>query len=103
MRVRPGAGAAEVDAELRRRLAALLEQVQSTYPDAPRDDADRWWLPSHLGGTAPRPEAAAVLDRESAAQADAASAARVLRARQRARRRQHLGHRLVRCTIRRGA
>lgn len=95
VQVRPGAGAVEVDAELRRRLAELLDQVQHAYPDAPGDDADRWWLPAHLGGTAPLPEVAAVLDREGVAQADAASAARVARARVRGRRRTETGRRLV--------
>ena len=101
--VRRCADAAEVDAELRRRLAALLEQVQDDYPDVPCDAADHWWLPAHRGGTAPRPEVAAVLDRESVARADAASAARVLRARERARWRRELGRGLVRRVLGRGA
>lgn len=34
----------------------LLEGLWADYPDAPADDGERWWLPAHLGGTAPTPE-----------------------------------------------
>jgi 1-acyl-sn-glycerol-3-phosphate acyltransferase len=51
-----------VTAELYRRMTALLERVQATYPDRPAGDDDRWWLPASLGGTAPTPEEAAALD-----------------------------------------
>jgi len=48
-----------VDAELRRRMDALLEQAWREYPDYPRDAADNWWVPARLGGSAPSvPEAA---------------------------------------------
>lgn len=50
--------------DLRTRLQALLDKVQADYPDTPAADADRWWLPAHLGGTAPTPEEAAELDRK---------------------------------------
>src|SRR6266536_1791687 len=42
--------------DLRARMAALVERVQAEYPDQPSSDAERWWLPAHLGGTAPTPE-----------------------------------------------
>ncbi|MDP9792231.1 1-acyl-sn-glycerol-3-phosphate acyltransferase [Catenuloplanes nepalensis] len=45
-------------AELRRRITALVDRAQREYPDKPKDDADRWWLPAHLGGTAPQPTVA---------------------------------------------
>jgi 1-acyl-sn-glycerol-3-phosphate acyltransferase len=48
--------------DLHARMSALVEQVQSEYPDRPAEDADRWWLPAHLGGSAPTPEQAAALD-----------------------------------------
>ncbi|MFQ1002554.1 lysophospholipid acyltransferase family protein [Modestobacter sp. SSW1-42] len=48
-------------------IEALVEEAQRTYPDQPAGDDDRWWLPAHLGGTAPTPELAAVLDDENAA------------------------------------
>ena len=56
------ADVAGMDAELRRRMQGLLDQAQRDYPDRPRDDADRWWLPQHLGGSAPTPQVAAELD-----------------------------------------
>ncbi|WP_033292182.1 lysophospholipid acyltransferase family protein [Amycolatopsis jejuensis] len=48
--------------DLRARMSALLDQAQAEYPETPADD-ERWWLPAHLGGTAPTPEEAAALDR----------------------------------------
>jgi 1-acyl-sn-glycerol-3-phosphate acyltransferase len=42
--------------ELRRRLSALLDEAQRTYPEKPSGPDESWWLPAHLGGTAPRPE-----------------------------------------------
>jgi 1-acyl-sn-glycerol-3-phosphate acyltransferase len=51
-----------VAAELRERMQALLDQVQRDYPDQPAGDSDRWWLPAHLGGTAPTPDEAAEMD-----------------------------------------
>jgi len=46
---------------LRERLSGLLDAVQRAYPEKPSGPDDRWWLPAHLGGTAPLPEAAAAL------------------------------------------
>lgn len=66
----PGATVAEVDALLRAELAALLDLVQRTHPVDPSDDGDRWWLPAHLGGAAPNPETAAVLDAAGLARGD---------------------------------
>lgn len=43
-------------------MSALLDRTQARYPDPP--GADPWWLPAHLGGTAPTPERAAELDAE---------------------------------------
>jgi 1-acyl-sn-glycerol-3-phosphate acyltransferase len=40
-------------------MEALLDEAQRTYPDQPDGPEDRWWLPAHLGGTAPTPEEAA--------------------------------------------
>jgi 1-acyl-sn-glycerol-3-phosphate acyltransferase len=40
-------------------MEALLDEVQRSYPDQPAGPDDRWWLPVHLGGTAPSPEEAA--------------------------------------------
>ena len=41
---------------LRQRLSALLDAAQREYPEKPSGPDDTWWLPAHLGGTAPRPE-----------------------------------------------
>ncbi|OXM46225.1 lysophospholipid acyltransferase family protein [Amycolatopsis alba] len=49
--------------DLRVRMSALVDRVQADYPEKPSDD-ERWWLPAHLGGTAPTPVEAAKLDRE---------------------------------------
>jgi 1-acyl-sn-glycerol-3-phosphate acyltransferase len=49
----------ELGVELRARITALLDRAQRDYPDEPAGPDDRWWLPAHLGGTAPAPPAAA--------------------------------------------
>jgi 1-acyl-sn-glycerol-3-phosphate acyltransferase len=49
-------------AALRERMQALLDRAQKDYPVQPSGPDDRWWLPAHLGGTAPLPEDAARLD-----------------------------------------
>jgi 1-acyl-sn-glycerol-3-phosphate acyltransferase len=68
--------AEEVTAELRRRMTALLEQVRAAYPDRPRNDDDRWWLPASMGGTAPTlAEATAMDEAETAATGTPASGA----------------------------
>jgi len=41
---------------LRKRLSELLDSAQRAYPEKPSGPDDTWWLPAHLGGTAPRPE-----------------------------------------------
>lgn len=41
---------------LMERIRALLADAQARYRQAPKEDSDRWWLPVHLGGTAPLPE-----------------------------------------------
>lgn len=55
----PDADRSAVDAELRRRMQVLLDDAMRDYPDAPRDDGDRWWVPMTRGGTAPTLEEAA--------------------------------------------
>jgi 1-acyl-sn-glycerol-3-phosphate acyltransferase len=60
---------------LRRTKAAmegLLDEAQRSYPDQPAGPDDRWWLPAHLGGTAPTPEQALAGDAERAAGREAA-------------------------------
>lgn len=43
-------------------MNGLLDQTRARYPEAPGDDP--WWVPAHLGGTAPTPERALELDAE---------------------------------------
>ena len=43
-------------ADLRARMSALLDTAQRDYPETPKPGDDRFWLPAHLGGTAPTPE-----------------------------------------------
>jgi hypothetical protein len=44
-------------------MDVLLEAAQAAYPARPKDEDDRWWMPAHLGGTAPTLEEAGALDR----------------------------------------
>lgn len=44
-----------VASELRERMQAVLDQAQKEYPDKPAGPDDDWWLPAHLGGSAPLP------------------------------------------------
>ncbi|MGY1640723.1 lysophospholipid acyltransferase family protein [Geodermatophilus sp. SYSU D00703] len=59
-------GPAERTQQLLRRIRTameeLVDQAQRTYPQQPAGPHDRWWLPAHLGGTAPTPEEAAAID-----------------------------------------
>jgi 1-acyl-sn-glycerol-3-phosphate acyltransferase len=50
-----GASPDEITAELHSRLSALLDAAQRAYPEQPSGPDDTWWLPVHLGGTAPLP------------------------------------------------
>jgi 1-acyl-sn-glycerol-3-phosphate acyltransferase len=59
--IEPGETAAEVTERLADRLAELVEQVLTAYPDRP-STGDEWWLPAHIGGGAPTPEAAAAAE-----------------------------------------
>jgi 1-acyl-sn-glycerol-3-phosphate acyltransferase len=57
-----GQNSNELTAELHARLSALLDEAQSGYPDKPAGPTDSWWLPAHLGGTAPTPAQAGEMD-----------------------------------------
>lgn len=48
----------EATVDLMARITTLLDEAQDSYPQQPANDADRWWLPAHRGGTAPTPEEA---------------------------------------------
>jgi hypothetical protein len=47
-------------------ITELSEAAQKNYPQEPASDADRWWLPAHLGGTAPTVEEADEMARRDA-------------------------------------
>lgn len=50
----PGDGSpAEETAALMARIRALLEVSWRTYPQRPAPAPDDWWVPAHLGGSAP--------------------------------------------------
>ena len=61
---------------LMKAISALVEEAQQEYPQKPASEDDRWWLPAHLGGTAPTPEEAEVLMAEELARKRAKAAAR---------------------------
>ena len=63
----PGEKAQSVLRRTRAAMEALLDEAQRSYPDQPAGPDDRWWLPAHLGGTAPTPEEAAIGDAAHAA------------------------------------
>jgi 1-acyl-sn-glycerol-3-phosphate acyltransferase len=48
--------AGAITRQLRASVQELLEAAQRAYPVRPRDAHDTWWMPAHLGGTAPTPE-----------------------------------------------
>ena len=47
--------AGAITRRLRERVQELLEAAQRAYPVRPKDANDTWWVPAHLGGTAPTP------------------------------------------------
>ena len=72
MAIHPDDTAATLTERLAVRLRELVDKVLSEYPDRPDGpDAAAWWLPHHVGGSAPTPAEAA----EAEAAAIAARAA----------------------------
>ncbi len=47
--------AGAITRRVRERVQELLEAAQRAYPVRPKDAHDTWWVPAHLGGTAPTP------------------------------------------------
>jgi len=60
-----GETSAELTVRLAQRLRELVDAVLVDYPVA--RDEDLWWWPAHLGGTAPTPEEAQVLEQAASA------------------------------------
>jgi 1-acyl-sn-glycerol-3-phosphate acyltransferase len=58
----PGEKAQSILRRTRTAMESLLDEAQRSYPQQPAGPEDRWWLPAHLGGTAPTPEVAAADD-----------------------------------------
>lgn len=58
---------AEVTERLMAAIGELVDQAQRSYPQAPAGDDDTWWVPAHLGGSAPTPEEAQRMAQEEAA------------------------------------
>jgi len=50
----------EATQRLMARINELLADAQARYPQQPASDEDRWWVPAHLGGSAPTFEEAEV-------------------------------------------
>ncbi|MBJ7453718.1 MAG: 1-acyl-sn-glycerol-3-phosphate acyltransferase [Blastococcus sp.] len=63
----PGEKVQQLLRRTRAAMEALLDEAQRDYPDQPAGPEDRWWLPVHMGGTAPTPEEALVADSARAA------------------------------------
>lgn len=62
----PGETPADLLARTRKAMVALLDEAQRSYPQQPEGPDDLWWVPRHLGGTAPTLEEAAQRDRDDA-------------------------------------
>jgi 1-acyl-sn-glycerol-3-phosphate acyltransferase len=62
-----GADPELITVELSSRLSTLLDAAQRSYPDKPAGPDDTWWLPAHLGGTAPLPKQPSEPDEPAAA------------------------------------
>lgn len=63
----PGEHPAELTERLMASIGALVTDAQESYPQRPDPDEGAWWMPAHLGGSAPTPEQALALAREEAA------------------------------------
>lgn len=89
------AAVVELGDRLRDRMSTMLDEVQRDYPGTPAPGEDPWWLPRHLGGSAPGPAEALTLDDAGVDADDEATArravARVQRRVERARRRARWG------------
>ena len=54
----------DVTKRLMEAITDLVVELQEAYTQRPADDADRWWLPAHMGGSAPTPEEAHEMARQ---------------------------------------
>ncbi|MFN2390217.1 MAG: lysophospholipid acyltransferase family protein [Actinomycetota bacterium] len=65
---RPKDDPVEVTERAMGEISRLVDRASRTYPQHPRDDSDRWWVPAHLGGTAPTVEESLALNQREAAE-----------------------------------
>ncbi|MGI9019074.1 MAG: lysophospholipid acyltransferase family protein [Euzebya sp.] len=54
----------DVTLRLMAAITAVVTDLQRAYTQQPQSEEDRWWLPAHLGGTAPTPEEAEAIIRD---------------------------------------
>ena len=54
----PNGDVVEVTSRLMDAIGVLVEKAQANYPQEPAGPDDKWWLPAHMGGTAPTVEEA---------------------------------------------
>jgi 1-acyl-sn-glycerol-3-phosphate acyltransferase len=52
----PGDDPADVNKRLMATIESMVDRASRDYPQQPAGPDDRWWLPAHLGGTAPTVE-----------------------------------------------
>ena len=64
----PGDDPRVVTKELMERIASLTDFASKRYPDRPAGPDDEWWLPAHLGGSAPTIERSLELAAEEKAE-----------------------------------
>lgn len=63
----PNGDIVEVTSRLMDAIGVLVEKAQANYPQEPAGGSDKWWLPAHMGGTAPtvaEADAKAAADKE---------------------------------------
>ena len=54
----PDSDVVEVTSRLMDAIGVLVEKAQANYPQEPSGPSDKWWLPAHMGGSAPTIEEA---------------------------------------------
>ena len=57
----PDESPADVTGRLMEAIGVLVEKAQGNYPQQPKP-GEEWWLPAHMGGSAPTVKAADAMD-----------------------------------------
>ena len=63
----PDSDPQEVTSALMAEISDQVDRASRAYPQRPRGQSDRWWLPAHLGGTAPTVEEGLAMSRAASA------------------------------------